>query len=116
MHGILRMVAMLLLFTMTAALPGAQAMPVPSARADHALGCHHHGPATPSPVPTSYQCCVNGHHAAAPSVSFAIRFVAAQVGRSNSDDGPRLVLLLGMNSAIFVVSSNSPPGAAPLRI
>jgi hypothetical protein len=113
MHGIMRMVATLLLLTITAALPAAQAMPF---GARHAAGCHNHGPANPSPAPTSYQCCVNGHHAAVLSVSFSLRFATAQVGRSNSEDGPRLALLLGMNSAMFVVPSNSPPGAAPLRI
>ena len=30
-------------------------------------GCHSHKPTAPAvPAPTSYQCCVNGHHAAIP--------------------------------------------------
>jgi hypothetical protein len=113
MHGILRMVAMLLLLTMMAGLPAAQAMPVPLA---HAAGCHSHRPETPSPAPISYQCCVNGHHAAVPIVSFALHFALAEVISSDGVDGPSLALLLGVNSAPSIFPSASPPGVAPLRI
>ncbi|HME34227.1 MAG TPA: hypothetical protein VKF84_03235 [Candidatus Sulfotelmatobacter sp.] len=116
MHGILRMVAMLLLFTVAAAVPGAQAMPPAAAPAGHATGCHDHGPASPVPASTRYQCCVNGHHAAVPTVSFSLRFLASQVCSLDGGDGPRLASLLSLNSALFVVPSNSPPGPAPLRI
>lgn len=115
MHGILRMVATLLLFTMAAALPGAQAMPF-AAPAGHATGCHGHGPASPVPASTHYQCCVNGHHAAVPTVSSSPRFLVSQVCSLDGGDGPRLASLLGLNSALFVFSSNRPPGSAPLRI
>jgi hypothetical protein len=115
MHGILRVVATLLLFTMALGLPGAQAMPS-VAPAGHAAGCHGHEPATPSPVPTSYRCCVNGHHAAIPNLSFSLRVVAAQVGSLDSNDGPRLASPLRLNSSLLVFPSDSPPSAAPLRI
>lgn len=115
MHGILRVVATLLLVAMALGLPGAEAMPS-VAPAGHAAGCHGHGPATPLPVPTSYQCCVNGHHAAIPNLSFCLRFVAAQVSSLDSSDGPRLALLLRLNSAVPGFLSDSPPGLVPLRI
>ena len=120
MHGILRMVARLLLgtllLTMTAALPGAEAMPFAAVPAGHALGCHDHAPVTPSPVPTRYQCCVIGHHAAVQGVAFSLRFARVQVGSANSDDRPRLALLLSLNSSVSIFPSDSPPGAASLRI
>ncbi|MGA2347113.1 MAG: hypothetical protein ABSF93_13960 [Candidatus Sulfotelmatobacter sp.] len=113
MHGIMRTVATLLLLTITAALPAAQAMPF---GAGHAAGCHNHGPANPSPAPTSYQCCVNGHHAAVPIVSFSLHLAAVQVGRSNSEDRPRLALPLNVSSTGLIFPSSSPPGPVPLRI
>jgi len=115
MHGILRTVAMLLLVTMALGLPGAEAMPS-VAPAGHAAGCHGHQPSTPSPVPTSYQCCVNGHHAAIPNLSFCLGFVAAQVSSLDSSDGPGLALLVRLNSSLLEYASDSPPNAAPLRI
>jgi len=115
MHGILRVVATLLLVTMALGLPGAEAMPSVTP-AGHAAGCHGHGPATPLPVPTSYQCCVNGHHAAVPGASFSLGFVAAQVSRLDGSNGPRLALLLRLNSAVPVFLSDSSPGLVPLRI
>ena len=115
MHGSLRMVAMLLLLALTA-LPGAQAMQIPAAPAGHASGCHGHGPASPAPASTGYQCCVNGHDAATPSVAFSLRFVADRVSSLDGVDGPRFAFLLGMNSPELIFPSNSPPGLAPLRI
>jgi hypothetical protein len=116
MPGILRMVAMLLVLAMTAALPDALAMPPVPAPAGHAAGCHGHGPANPSHLPTSYQCCVSGHHAAVPTVSFSLRGVATQVGSLDGVDGLRFALVLSVNSAVLIFPSNSPPGLTPLRI
>jgi hypothetical protein len=115
MHGILRMVAMLLLLALTA-LPGAQAMQIPTAPAGHVSGCHGHGPASPAPASTGYQCCVNGHDAATPSVAFSLRILAARVSSLDGDDSPRFASLLSMNSAVLIFPSNSPPGLTPLRI
>ena len=130
MHGTLRMVATLLLLATALALPGAEAMPS-VAPAGHAAGCHvhgayghgphndgayRHGPANPVPASTDYQCCVNGHHAAIPNLSFSLRFMAVQVSSLDGTDGPRLALLLRLNSAVFVFPSDSPPGPVPLRI
>ncbi|MGP0021386.1 MAG: hypothetical protein ACLPHP_22655 [Candidatus Sulfotelmatobacter sp.] len=125
MLGIWRMVATLLLLATAFALPGAEAMPA-VAPAGHAAGCHghgphnqglhRHGPANPVPPSTGYECCVNGHHAAIPNLSFSLRFVAAQVSSLDGSDGPRLLSLLRLNSAVLVFPSNSPPGLVSLRI
>ena len=116
MHGLLRMIAMLLLLGLAAAWAEAQAMPFVVAPSRHAGGCHEHEPATPAPASTHHQCCVNGHDAAVPSVLFSLRSAAAQV--ASFDDGGDLGfgLLLGMKPAEFVFPSVSPPGAARLRI
>jgi hypothetical protein len=116
MHGLLRMVATLLLLTMTATVPGMGAMPFAVAPAEHASGCHSHRPANPSHVPTGYQCCVNGHHVAVPSASFSLYFVAAEVESLESGNNHRLALPLGLNSAGFNLPSSSPPDLSPLRI
>jgi hypothetical protein len=84
MPGSLRMIALLLLVLMAGTLPGAQALAFPEAQPlpphPHPAGCHSPGstvPATPDPAPTSYQCCVNGHHAAIPNASFTLGSVTA---------------------------------------
>jgi hypothetical protein len=120
MHGLLRMVAVLLLLTMATALPGAHVLPFSVTQSGHPAKCHGHGPATPSPAPTSYQCCVNGHQAAIPNAAFSLRSslgsVAAQVDRLDGRELSRLDFVRIFRSGLFVVPSISPPDAAPLRI
>ncbi len=87
MQGISRRIAQLLLVTVTAALPGGHALAYPTMEARHPAGCHSHGPAAPSPAPPSYQCCVNGHHAAIPNASFSPRLMAAQPSHLDGDEG-----------------------------
>jgi hypothetical protein len=117
MPGSLRMIAVLLLVTMTAALPGAPALGFPAMEARHpAAGCHGHGPATPSPEPTSYQCCVSGHDVAIPNASFSSRLLASRLCGLAADEQLRLGFAPDRHSVMFVLSANSPPGAAPLRI
>ncbi len=53
MHGISRMIVVLLSLTVATALHGAHELPFPAAMAGHPAGCHHQ-PASPSPAPTSY--------------------------------------------------------------
>jgi hypothetical protein len=117
MPGSLRMIAVLLLVTMTAALPGAQALGFPAMEASHpAAGCHSHGPATPSPAPTSYQCCVSGHDVAIPNVSFSSRPLASRLCGLAADKQLCLGFAPDRHSVMFVLPADSPPGAAPLRI
>lgn len=113
------MIAMLLLGTIFAALPGAQALAVAVfsvAPAGHPAGCHSHRPATPTPAPASYQCCVNRHVAALPNASFTSRPLEARI--CGLAFASRLLLgsAFNLDSVILVVPSSSPPFAAPLRI
>lgn len=121
MQGPWRMIAVLLVAT--TALPGAQALAVSGAQPVplrlHPAGCHHQEstvPTTPDPAPTSYQCCANGHHAAIPNGSFTLRSMAAQLCGLAAADQLRLSSASCRHSEMFVVPSNSPPNAAPLRI
>ena len=120
MHGILRMAAVALLVTMAAALPGAHGLQVSTAQTEHPAGCHGHGPATPSPspsnLPTSYQCCVSGHHAAIPNSAFSLRSTASQLCQLDRGEDLGLKSVLRHDPAVMLVSSYSPPGTAPLRI
>lgn len=116
MHRILRMVAVLLSLTMTTALPGAHAVAIPATQTGHPAGCHSHGPATPSPAPASYQCCVSGHHAAIPSVSFSAQLLLAQFATLDGGEDLSLASTLFAHSSLNVVTAGSPPGIAPLRI
>jgi len=129
MHGILRMVAVLLVVTVTTALPGAHALPFPADRVpanpgQHPAGCHNHGPATPSPspspsrspAPASYECCVSGHEAAIPNATFSTRPLLALVSALESGEEFPLISVRLVGPRVSVVPSNSPPGAAPLRI
>jgi hypothetical protein len=120
MQGLWRMIAGLLLVTMASALPGAQALAFAAAQPVplhlHPAGCHGQGSTAPAPAPTSYQCCVNGHHAAIPNASFTIRSMAPQLYRWDSGEGARSDFAVCLNSEKLLALSSSPPGPAPLRI
>lgn len=97
-------------------LPGTLAVAVsPAVATQHPAGCHGHRPVAPSPAPISFQCCVNGHHAAIPNAAFTIPQDAPRCG-SNAD----VQLCIGRESdrniVQFLFSSSSPPGSSPLRI
>lgn len=120
--------ARLWLVTMVSVLVSAQAFALSAEQTadfffhplpQHPAGCHGHGstaPENPSPVPTSYQCCVNGHHAAIPNASFTLRSATAQLWALNSVDKPSLDFVSSLASDKLLALSNSPPGFAPLRI
>ena len=113
------MIAVLLLGTIFAALPGAQALAeavFSVAPAGHPAGCHSHRPATPTPAPASYQCCVNGHVAAIPNAAFSSRPLEARICGMSDASGLRPDFTHDRLSVSFVVPSNSPPSAVPLRI
>jgi hypothetical protein len=127
MQGSLRRVAVLLLATMAVALAGAQGLAFPVAQADsfslplhlHPAGCHSQessAPKAPSPLPTSYQCCANGHDVAVPNASFSVRSMAAQLCSLVSADEPRLNFASSLRSQELPAPSNSPPSGVPLRI
>lgn len=105
MSGLWRLIAWGMLVAMASALPDATALAFPEAQ-----------PVVPAPAPTSYQCCVSGHHVAIPNSSFSSLPLTAQLRGSDADAGFRLGAERCRHSAMFVVASNSPPGAAPLRI
>ena len=110
------MIAVMLLVVMAAAVPGAHALAFLTTQPVHPAGCHNHGPATPSPAPTSFQCCVGGHQAAMPNASFSSLSPDAGPCGLAADEPPCPGFVLDRYSVTFVVPSNSPPGAAPLRI
>ena len=116
MQGTLRMIAVLVVVTLAAAMPGVHALAFPAVPVGHPAGCHSHRPTTPSPEPPSYQCCVSGHDAAIPSASFFFRPPAAQLCSWYSDQGFRFGFVPSLRSGDITVSSNGPPNSAPLRI
>jgi len=111
-----RMIAVLLVGTIFAALPGAQALSFSAPSVGHPAGCHSHGPAIPSPMAPRYQCCVTGHQAAIPNASFSSRPLDALICGLAGSQQPRCGIACDRHFVMFVVPSNSPPGAAPLRI
>jgi hypothetical protein len=115
MQGIVRMVAVVLLIVMAAMSP-AQAMPFPAVQTPHPAGCHSHRPATPSPAPPTYQCCVTGHDAAIPSAARALRPLVARFAASDGGEGLALSSTFSAHFSSNVVTASSPPGIAPLRI
>jgi hypothetical protein len=118
MHRLGRMIAVLLALTMASALPGAHAVTIPATQTGHPAGCHSHGPASSSPAPTSYQCCVNGHHWTIPSVSFSFseRLVLAPFATLDGGEDLSLASTLSTHFSLNAVTASSPPGIAPLRI
>ena len=109
------MIAVLLLVVTAAAVPGAHALAFSAAQPAHPAGCHNHGPATPAPAP-SFECCVSGHQAAMPNASFSPRPLAGRLCGLTAGERLSGGFAPDRPPAMFVVSSNSPPGAAPLRI
>jgi hypothetical protein len=110
------MVALLLLVVTVAAFPGAHALAFSATQPAHPPGCHHHGPATPSPAPISFQCCVTGHQAAMPNASFSPGDLAARLCALAAGEQFSQGFALGRLPAMLIAPSNSPPGTAPLRI
>jgi hypothetical protein len=116
MQRLSRMMTVLLLLAIGAALPGVQAFALSTSHAGHNAGCHHPRPVTPSPEPPSYQCCVNGHHWAIPSSTISPRpLVAEGAGLEHGEDLSPPSFVRQVSSRSFVPEV-SPPGVSPLRI
>jgi len=90
--------------------------------ADHSIPqpklppCHGHLPEQPARAPLSYQCCVNGHHAAIPQATFSARPLLALFPKSHGAEGFSLASVLAAHFSTVVAPSSSPPGTVPLRI
>ena len=110
-----RIVAVILLVAVGATFASAQA-------SDHSIPqpklppCHGHTPEQPSRVPVSYQCCVNGHHAAIPQATFSARPLLALFSTSHGGEDFSLASALAADFSTVVAPSSSPPGLLPLRI
>ena len=113
-----RILAVILLFTTAAALPGVHAFALSNAQPvqSHPAGCHSDKPTTPAPTPTpvSYQCCVGAHHSAIPNGAFSSQPPVTQSFAANTDEG--VCSRITFHFLAQVIPSNSPPGATPLRI
>jgi len=108
-----RIVAVIVLVAVGAAFAGAQASSLSIPQPKHPP-CHGHMPA-PSRAPVSYQCCINGHHAAIPQATFSPRPLEALLSALPDNQGD-LVCSIAMYSPVPVFVADSPPGLAPLRI
>jgi hypothetical protein len=109
--------AFLVVITVSA-LPGVHAFALSnegSGSSQPPASCHHHLPVAPSKAPVSYQCCVNGHHAAVPSATFSLQPLAVELSSSDNRH-PFSVAFSDLLSPMISPPSASPPGAAPLRI
>jgi hypothetical protein len=130
MSALFRMAALLLLsmmmtMTMTvAALPALPMMPQ-AGLSPQLAGCHghrsgnrsHNPSQNPLPAPpVSFQCCVNGHHAALPSAMFSSRPLPAQISDSDREAKLPVDSALTGNFAALLLPSVSPPHPAPRRI
>jgi len=110
-----RIVAVVVLVAVGAAFASAQA-------SDHSIPqpklppCHGQMPEQPSRVPVSYQCCVNGHHAAIPQATFSARPLLALFSKSEGGQNSSLASVLAAHFSTVIVPASSPPGIAPLRI
>ena len=110
-----RIVAVIVLAALGAAFASAQA-------SDHSIPqpklppCHGRMPEQPARVPVSYQCCVNGHHAAIPEATFSARPLLALFSKSHGGEDFSLTSVLAAQFSTIVVPASSPPGLAALRI
>lgn len=110
-----RIVALIVLVAVGAAFASARAL-------DHSIPqpklppCHGHMPEQPARVPVSYQCCINGHHAAIPQATFSARPLLALLSKSDGGEDFSLASVVAAHFSTVVAPSSSPPGLAPLRI
>src|SRR5258708_25210173 len=105
--------ALLRVGSMVVMFVGVQALALPVPPPAHSAGCHEHSGTVPAPSPASYRCCVAGHHAAIPGVTFTPRPLVVHAAHAGSE------FLTSATGPYFVVSagpSYRPPGIAPLRI
>jgi len=110
-----RIVAVLVIATLTSPCLAAQPVSPPAQVAEHSGGCHEHGNSTPKPK-QPHDCCLTGHDAAIPQHSRAQRppvqyayLVAFVTAHSLA------ITSLGArdNSTFFSPES---PGTNPLRV
>jgi hypothetical protein len=101
-----------LIATLAAMVPGVSVAWATTAA--HPAGCHRHAPELPSHAPVSFECCVNGHHAAMPSAIFRNSPATSQFAAC--DDSHQFSVVAAPTFEVRVNLSSSPPGAAPLRI
>ena len=111
----LHLLAQLLLVAAMAANSVAQPMGLPVKDAGHPAGCHGPMPATPSPAPTSHDCCASGHQSAIPASAFSLHPTVVEFSYANDCD-LRAIVASHKCSTEHVTLSDSPPGAAPLLI
>jgi hypothetical protein len=120
MQWLARMVAVLLLTALAAAQPGSQVLALSAGPPLPADGCHghmaHHGSSPATPAPASYQCCVNGHHAAIPVAAFSGHRLVALISGLHDDFCVALRSTSHKPSPGSFAPSSSPPGGVPLRI
>ena len=110
-----RIIAVIVLVAVGAAFASAQA-PDHSIPQSKLPPCHGQMPEQPSRVPVSYQCCVNGHHAAIPRATFQARPLLALLSKSDGGENFSLASVLAAPFSTVVAPSSSPPGFTPLRI
>lgn len=110
MRGPSRIMAMMVLVSLSAMLSGMQAFAAPAM--GHPAGCHQM-PGVPAPAPTSFQCCSSGHHWAMTSAAVVVSAPAA--AGAQVDQGRDLFSVDGRGFS-FPFLSSSPPDCLPLRI
>lgn len=110
-----RIVTVFLLITMATTLAGARTVTLSSPPPAHPAGCHDQGPMPAPPGPIDHQCCTNAHHAAIPTIAVSRDLMTGWTS-AVADVGACLASLPALSIAASVISTNSPPGTASLRI
>jgi hypothetical protein len=109
-----RLTAVLLLFTIVAAVPAVLALELPPRAAEKPARCHDSIPANPSPAPANHQCCAGGHDWAV-TVSVLVLHPGIEEARTCTQTNDYQPSLLEDLPLAFV--SDSPPtSATSLRI
>jgi len=109
-----KMIVLLVLAPFLTGMLGARAVELPGTIPEHPAGCHSHGPAVPTPAPTSFQCCAIGHHWAMPGKVFPVNPAAMIFSDTAVELSPGIDFQSQGFASIF--RSASPPESVPLRI
>lgn len=107
-----RVIAVFLLTPFLTAMLSTQSLALPTMPHEHPAGCHENGPATPSPAPAHYQCCVMGHHWAMPGTTFSVHRLVLHA--CLVDSGPNLFITA--TSVGYKNQSELSSGSPPLAI
>lgn len=106
--------AMVLVFTLLAAVPAVWTLELPATPNEHAAGCHDSMPEPPTPKPANHQCCSGGHDWAVTVSTLVLHPAVEKIGTRTEAHYLHSDLL--SDRSLAFISDSPPPVATSLRV